>query len=99
MNITCTSAVRFALVVAPKADITASIVEPILLPKTKAAESSQVKKLFAAIVRTIAVIAEDECIRAVTAAPIKTPSKSPPIPKFVRCCKTAADSELKVNVF
>ena len=60
LNPTWTSAVLFELIDAPKLDITASIVEPMLLPKTSAALNSQLSEPFAAIVRTIAVIAEDE---------------------------------------
>ena len=60
LNPTWTSAVLFELTDAPKLDITASIVEPMLLPKTSAALNSQLSEPFAAIVRTIAVIAEDE---------------------------------------
>ena len=41
-------------------DIIASIVEPMLLPRMIAALNSQLKELFAAIVKTIAVMAEEE---------------------------------------
>jgi hypothetical protein len=47
-------------VLAPIEDKTASIVVPMLLPKTNAAESGQFKVPVAAIVHTIAVKALDE---------------------------------------
>ena len=56
------------------------MVEPMLLPRTIDAESSHVRLPFDAMVRTIAVMAEEEWMRAVTKAPIKTPSKSPATP-------------------
>ncbi len=79
LNPTWTRAVRFAFVEAPIADITASIVEPMLLPSTSEADSSQLSEPFAAIVSTIAVVADDEWINAVMKAPINTPTKSPKV--------------------
>ena len=60
LKATWTAAVRFAFTLAPKDDITASTVEPILLPKTIAAPSSQGREPFADIVSTIAVVADEE---------------------------------------
>ena len=60
LKATWTAAVRFAFTLAPKDDITASTVEPILLPRTIAAPSTHGRDPFAERVRTIAVVAEDE---------------------------------------
>ena len=60
LNATCTKAVLLAFVEAFIEDMIASIVEPMLLPKMIAALNSQLKELFAAIVKTIAVMAEEE---------------------------------------
>ena len=90
LNATWTRAVRRAFTLAPKLDITASTVEPILLPRTIAALSSQLKLPLAAIVRTIAVMAELEWIRAVIMAPISTPKKIPPIPQLFIAVKSLA---------
>ena len=54
------NAVRLAFVDALIEDIIASIVEPMLLPKMIAALNCQLNVLFAAIVSTIAVMAEEE---------------------------------------
>ena len=82
MNATCTKAVRLAFVEAFIEDMIASIVEPMLLPKIIAALNSQLRELFAAIVKTIAVMAEEECIKAVMKIPINTPIKIPKTPQF-----------------
>ena len=66
-----------AFVVAPSEDKIASIVVPMLLPKTKAAESFQLIEPAAAIVKMIAVKALEEWMRPVKTAPIKTPTMIP----------------------
>ena len=60
LKATWTAAVRLAFTLAPRDDITASTVEPILLPNTIAAPSSHGKEPFADIVSTIAVVADEE---------------------------------------
>ena len=61
--------------------MTASTVDPMLLPKTMAALRFQDKVPLAAIVKTMAVIAELECIKAVMKAPMRTPRRIPLMPQ------------------
>ena len=75
LNITWMNAVCLALSLPPHAARIASIVEPISLPMTKAAEKFQVVSLLYASVITMAVVADDEWSRAVIIVPMNTPSR------------------------
>ena len=83
LNPTWTAAARLAFVFAPSEERTASIVVPILLPRTSAADNSQFNEPLAAIVKIMAVKALDEWINAVKRAPMITPIITPRNPKFV----------------
>src|SRR5574344_2893607 len=82
---TCTSAHRFASAFAFHAASTASIVEPMLLPMTSAAENSQEISPLYAMVMTIAVSADEECISAVSTMPMTTPMRMLQKPKSPQC--------------
>lgn len=84
--------------VAPIEDKTASIVVPMLLPKTKAAESFQLIEPVAAIVKIIAVKALEEWMRLVKTAPIQTPTMIPENPQSVMLFIKLTDSGFNERV-